>query len=115
MERQDEPDPRKAQILPVVRYSATRKAEKDPDYWDYATLLELAVLADDREDAQDKLSDATGIECEAWMLESTVRNLGLIGKERAARGEDAAWITDLESELLQKAARLTPPPKAGLT
>src|SRR5580704_12901209 len=30
MERQDKPDPRKAQILPVVHYSVTRKAQKNP-------------------------------------------------------------------------------------
>jgi MAP3K TRAFs-binding domain len=113
MERQDKPDARKAQILPVVRYAATRKAERDPDYWDYATLLELAVLANDRDDAQDKLSDATGIECQSWMLESTVRNLGLIRKVREARGEDAAWINELERQLLAKAARLAPPAKAA--
>jgi len=112
MERQDKPDPRKAQILPVVRYSVTRKAEKNPDYWDYATLLELAVLADDRDDAQDKLSDATGSKCEAWMLESSARNLGLIRQMREARKEDAAWIGELESGLLEKAARLTPATKA---
>jgi tetratricopeptide (TPR) repeat protein len=111
MARQDKPDPRMAQILPVVRYSASRKAERDPDYWDYATLLELAVLAEDRDDAQDKLSDATGAKCEAWMLESTARNLALIRKDRAARTQEAAWIGKLESQLLEKAARLTPLPK----
>jgi len=110
MERQDKPDPRRAQILPVVRYSASRKAEKNPDYWDYATLLELAVLADDREDAHDKLSEATAAQSEAWMLESSARNLALIRKVRETRNEDAAWIGDLESELLAKAARRTPKP-----
>jgi tetratricopeptide (TPR) repeat protein len=113
MARQDKPDPRMAQILPVVRYSVSRKVEKNPDYWDYATLLELAVLAEDRDDAQDKLSDATGTKCEAWMLESTARNLGLIRKDRAARGQDAAWIGELEGQLLEKAARLTPPAKGA--
>jgi hypothetical protein len=112
MERLDKPDPREEQILPVVRYSVTRKVAKNPDYWDYATLLELAVLADDRDDAQDRLSDATGVECEAWMLESSARNLGLIRQVREARSENAAWIKDLESELLAKAARLAPIPKA---
>jgi hypothetical protein len=112
MARQDKPDPRMAQILPVVRYAASRKAQQDPDYWDHATLLELAVLAEDRDDAQDKLSDATGAKCEAWMLESSARNLALIRKDRAARGQDAAWIGELESQLLEKAARLTPPAKA---
>jgi MAP3K TRAFs-binding domain len=108
MERLDKPDPRMAQILPVVRYSAIRKAERNPDYWDYATLLELAVLANDRDDAHDKLSEAAALDCEAWMLQSSARNLGLIRKMRESRNEDAAWISDLEGELLQKAARLTP-------
>jgi hypothetical protein len=113
MEWQDKPDPRKQEVLAVVRYSVTRKVERNSDYWDYATLLELAVLADERDDAQDKLSDATGIDCEAWHLESSARNLGLIRKAREARGEDAAWISALEGQLLQKAARLAPPPKAA--
>ena len=47
MEMMPKPDPRQAEILPVVRYSAARKAAKNPDYWDHATLLELAVLARD--------------------------------------------------------------------
>lgn len=109
MERLDKADPRREQILPVVRYSVARKVEKNPDYWDYATLLELAVLADDQDDAYDKLSDVTAARCEAWMLETSARNLGLIRKERDAKGQDAAWIAGLENELLQKAARLAPP------
>jgi MAP3K TRAFs-binding domain len=110
MERLDKPDPRKEQLLPVVHYAVSRKAEKNPDYWDYATLLELAVLANDRDDAQDKLSDATSVECTAWMLKSTARNLGLTRAAREARHEDAAWIADLEKGLLEKAARLAPAP-----
>ncbi len=113
MERQDKPDARREQILPVVRYSASRKAQINPDYWDYATLLELAVLADDREDAHDKLSEATAAECSAWMLESSARNLALIREAREARDQDAGWINDLESELLAKAARLAGKPKTN--
>jgi hypothetical protein len=112
MERLDKPDPRKQEILPVVRYSVLRKAAKNPDYWDYATLIELAVLANDPDDAQEKLSDATGVYCEAWMLESSARNLALIRKQREARKEDAAWIAGLESQLREKAARLAPAAKA---
>jgi hypothetical protein len=108
MDRLDQPDPRKEQVLPVVRYAVTRKLAKNPDYWDHATLLELAVLASDRDDAQDKLSDATAAECKAWMLKSTARNLSLTRAAREARSEDAAWIGDLERELLEKAARLAP-------
>jgi hypothetical protein len=100
-------------IAPAVQYAATRKAQKAADYWDYATLLELAVLADDRDDAYDKLSEATGIAGKAWHLESTARNLGLLRVARAARHEDAAWIQELESQLLEKAAQLKPPEAAG--
>jgi hypothetical protein len=107
MERLEKPDPRREQILPVVRYSVARKAEKNADYWDYATLLELAVLAGDQEDAYDKLSEATGAKAEAWMLESSARNLSLIRKQREAKNEEAAWIGEIENALLQKAARLT--------
>jgi len=56
MEMQDKPDPRQAQLLPVVRYSATRKAEMNADYWDHATLMELAILAKDLDDAEEQLS-----------------------------------------------------------
>ena len=69
------------------------------------------MLADDRDDAQDKLSDAAASKCEAWMLESTARNLALLRQTREARKEDAAWIGELERGLLEKAARLTPPAK----
>ncbi len=49
MEMQDKPDPMQAEILPVVRYAAAQKAKRSADYWDYATLLELAVIGrDDR-------------------------------------------------------------------
>jgi hypothetical protein len=110
MDRLDQPDPRKEQVLPVVRYSVTRKLARNPEYWDHATLLELAVLANDRDDAHDKLSDTTAAECKAWMLKTTAGNLGLIRAAREARGEDVAWISDLEKALLEKAARLAPGP-----
>jgi hypothetical protein len=112
MERQDKPDPRKAQILPVVLYSVTRKAQKNPDYWDYATLLELAVLGDDREAAADNLSEATGFAQKAWEVESTKRNLGLIRSAREARNEDVAWIKTIEDELQSAADALKPAAKA---
>ena len=109
MERQDKPDPRKEQILPVVLYSVTRKAQKNPDYWDYATLLELAVLGEDREAAEDNLSEATGIARFAWEVQSTARNLGLIRKARELRNEDAAWIKVIEEKLQRAAEALKAP------
>jgi tetratricopeptide (TPR) repeat protein len=106
MEMMPKTDPRQAEILPVVRYSAARKAAKAPDYWDHATLLELAVLARDEDDAADRLGDALAVARASWELETTMRNLGLIRAMREARGEDAAWIKQLEDTLRQRASRL---------
>jgi tetratricopeptide (TPR) repeat protein len=108
MEMQEQRDPRQAQVLPVVRYSAMRKAEKSADYWDYATLLELAVLAKDQDDAIDKLSQALGMAKAGWELESTARNLSLVRGARDKRGENTGWIHEIEDELSKAAQRLAP-------
>jgi hypothetical protein len=113
MEMLDRRDPRQAQVLPVVRYSAMRKKEKAADYWDYATLLELAVLANDRDDAEDQLHEAITNSRHNWELESTARNLGLVRKARLDRGEDAGWIEGLEAELGKAAKALAVPKPAG--
>ena len=42
------------------------------------------------------------------MLKSPARNLGLTRAAREARHEGAAWIAELERELLEKASRLAP-------
>jgi len=48
MELAEPPDPRRLDLLPVVRYAVARRvASGKPDYWDHATQLELAVLAKD--------------------------------------------------------------------
>jgi hypothetical protein len=106
MEMMPKPDPRQPTILPVVRFSATRKIARDPDYWDYATLLELAVLARDPDDAEEKLGDALAIGRASWELESTAGNLSLIRKTREGRGEDTAWIKRIEDTLNERAHRL---------
>ena len=52
MELRDRPDDHREKFLPVVRFAVERKiAHGHPDYWDYATLLELAILAEDQPEA----------------------------------------------------------------
>ena len=112
MEMQDKPDPMQPKILPVVRYAATRKAAKNADYWDYATLLELAVLGRDAEDADNQISETLALARASWELKSTARNLLLVREARTARGEDAAWIRKLEETLERAGQRLDPSKKA---
>lgn len=104
MEMQDKPDPRQKEILPVVRYAALQRAQRPTaDYWDQATMLEIAVLAGDQDDAFTWTGHAVAAVREGWEAETTKRNLGLIRERREARGEDAGWIAEVENEL-QKAA-----------
>lgn len=103
MEMTDPVDARQAEVLPVVRYAVKRRLDgKQPDYWDHATLLELEVLANERQKAEMALADALASVREPWEPETTARNLGLIRGVRAARGTDVAWIKDVETALMDR-------------
>ncbi|MDA1002065.1 MAG: TRAFs-binding domain-containing protein, partial [Chloroflexi bacterium] len=64
-----------------------------------ATLLELAVLAGNQEAASDALADTLAAVNERWEPETTIRNVRLIREAREARGEPAAWLSEVESAL----------------
>ncbi len=105
MEMKNPPDPRKDQILPVVRYAVERKiANGKPDYWDWATLLELAVLANDETQAKATLPKALAASREPWERETTARNLNFILQARETRGEGPSWQLEIEKALLKHAS-----------
>lgn len=100
MELKEPPDPRRLEMLPVVSYAVKRRlASTTPDYWDYATLLELAVMAADQGQAFEWLGKALASVREAWEPETTARNLRLICNAWQRRGEDVSWLEELLAEL----------------
>lgn len=103
MELKDPPDPRRLEILPVVNYAVKQRIERGtPDYWDFATLLELAVLAKDEAAAADALSRSLVAVRECWEPETTLRNLCLIREARTGRKEEIPkWQLNVEEELLK--------------
>lgn len=103
MELKEPPDPRREKLIPVVAYAVERRvAAGKPDYWDYATQLELAVLARDDQAALEALASALASVREKWEPETTLRNLRLIREARERRGEATPnWIKEMESELGQ--------------
>jgi tetratricopeptide (TPR) repeat protein len=106
----DPPDARREQILPVVRYAVERRiASGQPDYWDYATLVELAVLGKDETRARAALEDALARVREAWEPETTARNLRLINDSRERRGELEEWMREVEKALQSLAERSSLP------
>ncbi len=50
-------------------------ATKKPDYWDYATLLELAVLDKDESIITKNMADALALSPDKWQVESTLRTI----------------------------------------
>lgn len=78
------------QLAPVVEYAVLRKLEtKTPDYWDYATLLELAVIENDEIKAKQNLIKAISCPIEKlWYFDTTIKNLKFIQVYREKRGEE---------------------------
>lgn len=98
---------KKAEMLPVVRYAVNQRLRRSkPDYWDYATLLELAVLDNDEKSAARLLGNALASQREPWESQTTANNLTVISEARAARGVAPGWVSGILDVL--KAAGMNP-------
>lgn len=107
MELKDPPDPRRLKLIPVVAYAVERRiAAGKPDYWDHATLLELAVLSKDQQKAASALGNALILVRESWEPETTARNLRLIRETREERNETLSWAEPIEAELERAAQKI---------
>ncbi|MFQ6023905.1 MAG: TRAFs-binding domain-containing protein [Acidiferrobacterales bacterium] len=105
MELKEPPDPRREQLIPVVRYAVERRvASGKPDYWDHATRLELAVLGKNAAEATAALADALANVREPFEPETTARNLRLIKEARARRGEQIQWAEEAQKQLERRAS-----------
>ena len=108
MELKEPPDPRRFQIIPVVSYAVERRIvagepTRGTDFWDYASRLELAVLAKDEAKAKDALARALASVREPWEPETTARNLRLIREARKRRIEPVPWALGIEKALTKRA------------
>jgi hypothetical protein len=109
MEQREPPDPRREELLPVVTYSVKRRIKStQPDYWDYATLLELAVIDSDEERVMSVLPDAVAAVRESWEPKTTLQTLQRLRLAREKRGPVPAWMAEVE-QALQEAAGSTNP------
>jgi len=94
-------DERKDEILPVVAYALKQKMKNGADYWDYATLLELAILENNEDKAVRLISDVLVHIREPFEPETTAKNLKFIREHRESKGEETRWIKQLEDILLE--------------
>ena len=83
-------------ILPAVEYAVkTKMKKKEPDYWDNATLVELAVIENRYEEAEEFFYSAQPLATESWMFGTTKGNLSLILNFRKERNEETAKLEKL--------------------
>ena len=100
MVQRDPEDPEIAALLPVLRYAVNRKIGRGHgDYWDYATALELAVLAADAAAAHAALAQALAEKTEPWMLKTTRETLEMLVAGWEKRGMETGWVRELVREL----------------
>jgi MAP3K TRAFs-binding domain len=103
MDINNPPDPERLRLIPVVRYSVERRiAGGKPDYWDWATLLEIEVLDRHRKGAETALGKALACIRESFEPETTANNLRLIREAREGRNEADGWAVTLENELMKR-------------
>lgn len=90
-------------ILPAVEFAVRCKMKrKEPDYWDYATLVELSVIENNFELDDENFSEAKILAAENWMFDTTKNNLELIFNFRNERGEPTDDLKNL-IDRIQKA------------
>ena len=96
----------KERMLPVVRFAAEQKLQgAHANYWDHATMLELAVLAGNREGADDEMDDVLSTYSETWQPQTTAGNLRIIRNGRRQRGSNVDWIDRLIEQLVAASGR----------
>lgn len=83
-------------LVPAVECAVLAKMKrKEPDYWDYATLMELAVIENRFTDAEEFYWEAKPLAVESWMLETTRDNLEKVINFRKERGEETGAIENI--------------------
>ncbi len=94
------PAERERLLAEVTRAVEGRKAKGEPDYWNSATRLELAVLTGNEGEARAALEAALAAPHDVWQPDTTARNLKLIQGARRRRGlEVPGWVGELVGRL----------------
>jgi len=92
----EEEDPRLKELLPVVLFATKQRLENaNPDYWDYATLMELEIASHHKEEALEALTSALPLVTEDWMKKTTFDTVVMLRDKWLAKGEDVVWLDEI--------------------
>ena len=101
------------ELLPIVTYSVKQRFKEEKrygtaqiNYWDHATLLELAVLGNDEPEAARHLAEALAVAREDWELLTTANNLRMISTIHRERNAPTPFIDDIVARFEAQAKAL---------
>lgn len=95
----DPQDPRIARLVPVVRYAVGKLERGAEDFWDYATLVELAAVAGDLDHAERTLPETLANLRQSWEAQTTARNLSLFRDALKGAGKDVTRLSTIIAAL----------------
>ncbi|PPA78728.1 MAG: hypothetical protein C00003105_00894 [ANME-2 cluster archaeon HR1] len=84
------------QLVPLVSFAvARRRGASSSDYWDLATVLELACIGNDWNAAISVLPKVMDKAQESWMPETTLGNLNMLKQTIAYQGQDSPELNKI--------------------
>jgi len=94
-------------LVPLVAFAVARRGgATSSDYWDLATVLELACIGNDWTTAGRVLPRVIAAARESWMPKTTLANLELLKQARARQGHAPPPLDEIIAELRRSAAAL---------
>jgi hypothetical protein len=84
------------QLVPLVSFAVARRGGvSSSDYWDLATVLELACIGNDWNAAISVLPKVMDKAQESWMPETTLGNLNMLKQTIAYQGQDSPELNKI--------------------
>jgi tetratricopeptide (TPR) repeat protein len=94
-------------LAPLVGFAVARRGgAASSDYWDLATVLELAAVAGDWESARRVLPKVLAAAKAAWVTKTTTDNLEMLSEARKRAGADVGPLSEIITHLKQRGAEL---------
>lgn len=94
-------------LLPLVTFAVARRGgAASSDYWDLATVLELACIGSDWSAAARVLPRTVAAAKESWMPQTTYDNLAMLKQARARQQQPVPQLDGIMDELGKRAAEL---------
>ncbi len=95
-------------LVPLVAFAVSRRGgATSSDYWDLATVLELACLGNDWTTAVRVLPRVVAAARESWMPKTTADNLELLKQARQRQGQALPQVDEIIAILRQRGTELS--------